>query len=235
MHLIRAGLEKGIDASIYLDAGFTEGQLSEILDGAAEGFDVSIYANPKYNRELMFIARRGLEQGINDLPKYFDKGYNYDQIMSIYCGKKDGIDTSFYENPELDHIQMNIIRWGVKYGVDVTKFNNPEMSADEMEEIRNELIKEKEIEIWKKEGFDITPYIGKQEAGNTKDYTDLIEKLKEALNPSKEEIRKAYWGPKETSDYYLYAQYEIQASTAITEEKINNIIEDLERKQGIDK
>lgn len=161
MHLIREGLEKGIDASIYLDAGFTERQLDEILHGAAEGLDVSTYANPKYNEELMYLARRGLRKGINDLPKYFDRGYNHNQIVQIYCGKKDGIDTSFYENPKLHHVQMSVIRWGVKYGVDATKFNNPEMSAGEMEKIRDGLIKEKEIGLWKKEGFNIAPYVDK--------------------------------------------------------------------------
>lgn len=161
MRLIREGLEKGIDASIYLDAGFTDGQLVEILEGAAEGLDVSTYANPKYSKELMFLAQKSLEDGVNDLPKYFDKGYDYNQIVAIYYGKKDGIDTSFYENPKLDPIQMSVIKWGVKYGVDVTKFNNPEIPADKMIEIRDNLIKEKEVKLWEKEGFDIAPYVNK--------------------------------------------------------------------------
>ena len=56
---------------------------------------------------------------------------------------KEGLDVTKYANPLLDCGQMSIIRKGLEDGVDVSLYNDPKYSMDGMEQIYQNLFRNK--------------------------------------------------------------------------------------------
>ena len=48
MNLIRQGLERGFDVSLYSSLEFNHSQMSQILEGLKSNVDVSIYTDPNF-------------------------------------------------------------------------------------------------------------------------------------------------------------------------------------------
>ncbi|MBQ9444533.1 MAG: DUF342 domain-containing protein [Lachnospiraceae bacterium] len=61
--------------------------------------------------------------------------YTNDQLFEIEEGKKESLDTSVYENPDLLAIQMRRIRIAMAAGLEVTPYVKPEFDWMQMEEI----------------------------------------------------------------------------------------------------
>ncbi len=61
--------------------------------------------------------------------------YTNDQLFEIEEGKKESLDTSVYENPDLLAIQMRRIRIAMAAGLEVTPYVKPEYDWMQMEEI----------------------------------------------------------------------------------------------------
>lgn len=62
---------------------YDEYQLDELQDGYDSGLDISIYANPAFDRVQMSLIRLGLENNI-DINKYAFVEYNYYLMEIIY-------------------------------------------------------------------------------------------------------------------------------------------------------
>lgn len=61
MYLIKRGLLKNLDVSIYAKPEFNSWQMDEILSGLENGVDVSVYANPELTWEQMRDIRWRME------------------------------------------------------------------------------------------------------------------------------------------------------------------------------
>lgn len=62
---------------------YSEYQLEELKHGYDSGLDISIYANPEFDRVQMSCIRLGLENNI-DINKYAFVEYNYYVMETIY-------------------------------------------------------------------------------------------------------------------------------------------------------
>ena len=58
MWLIRRGLEKNVDVSIYANLNYEENQMLQILYGLEKNLDVSCYAKPEYTWQKMERIRQ---------------------------------------------------------------------------------------------------------------------------------------------------------------------------------
>ena len=144
MEQIRLGLEDGLDISMYADPKFNREQMKEIRLGLKEGLDVSKYADPKFDWEQMLETTLGLECGL-DVSKYADPKFNKWQMKQIRLGLKEGLDVSKYADPKFNEWQMKEIREGLKCGLDVSKYADPKFDWEQMLETREGL--EKELDI----------------------------------------------------------------------------------------
>ena len=66
----------------------------------------------------------------------FLKKFNPCQLQEILLGLKEGLDISFYENPEFDSNQMFEILRGLNSKIDVSLYARPEFNSEQMAEIR---------------------------------------------------------------------------------------------------
>lgn len=64
-------------------------QCAEILDGARQGVNVELYANPNFEYEQMSYIRQGLENNV-DISKYASTNYSHFLMEIIYHLLKDG-------------------------------------------------------------------------------------------------------------------------------------------------
>lgn len=67
-------------------------------------------------------------------------------MEAIYEGMEQGLDISWYANPEFDSFKMRIIKLGLEKGVDVSSVAKPELDEYEMFAGILKLIHEKEKE-----------------------------------------------------------------------------------------
>ena len=76
--------------------------------------------------------------------------YTPDQRFEIQEGKKKGLNTSVYEDPQFLAIQMREIRLALEKGLDVSVLRNPELDWFQMEEIRIGLEEKLDISLYAK-------------------------------------------------------------------------------------
>lgn len=105
MNVIKAGLNRGLDVSIYADPKFNEWHMYAILEGLEQGIDPSIYANPEFSYPQMREIREGLVSGV-DVNIYADPKYSWDQMAQIRKGLEAGLDVSTYADPNIDAKEM---------------------------------------------------------------------------------------------------------------------------------
>ena len=65
LDVIRQGLERGFDVSIYDDKRFDHLQMYEIFTGLKRNLDVSLFANVKYSFTLMGYISQALSHGVH--------------------------------------------------------------------------------------------------------------------------------------------------------------------------
>ena len=95
-----------------------------IEQGLMQGLDVKIYANPKYEYDIMQELKKGLEHGL-DLTKY-TKDYDAQQINEIRLGIEHEINFKRYLNPNFSSTQMREIRLALEEGLNVNKLTSLE-------------------------------------------------------------------------------------------------------------
>ena len=88
---------------------FDEEQQREIKIGLNEDLDVSWYAKKEFSEGDMYLVRIGLEDDL-DVSWYATEKYNTKQKVEILVGLRNGLDVSKYATPELTDEEMNKIR-----------------------------------------------------------------------------------------------------------------------------
>ena len=153
MQEIRKGLEKGLDVSVYAKPEFDDWQMREIRRGLEQGVDVSIYAKPEFDHDQMMMIREGLEQGL-DVSIYAKPEFDWEQMGAIEGGLEDGVDVSVYADPDYCYYRMDYIRYGLKKGLDTSIYDKPEFSFSQMDEIIEGLENGVDVSIYAKPEFD---------------------------------------------------------------------------------
>lgn len=162
---IRAGFDI---RDIQKSPQFNEKQLKELYLGKRAGIDISTYCSPKVSTEEMKMCRRNY--ALN-----FDF-YNQNQRQQILDAAKYNVDFNKMLNFYLDHLQMRQIKLGERYGIDTSVYNLPNFSAEQMQQLRFELIVRKVIETIKENHFERWEKIiesAKHEKPPTEDSADL--------------------------------------------------------------
>ena len=167
-YVIKEGLKKNLDVSIYAKLDFNEDQMKFIMYSLEKNEDVSKYAKSEFSVEQMKQYSLALKENIDiskyldfdgkqieqirlglieelDIEKYTDLNYNFAQMKQIRLGLKEGLDISNYAKMDFNGLQVREIRLGILKKIDVSKYAKKDLSWNEMREIRIELIKEKEL------------------------------------------------------------------------------------------
>lgn len=125
-----------------------------IRRGLEDGLDVSVYAKPEYNWDIMHIIFVYMKNG-HDYSLMLDHLSEYDEdvidAISTLLEEDElpkGINIFKYINPSYDFDQLQQVYLGLLRGLDITKYNDPKFNSDQMYEIRLGL----------KEGLDVTKY-----------------------------------------------------------------------------
>ena len=98
-----------------------------------------------FNKGQQEEIKLGIENNV-DIFIYAKKEFDRDQMREIRFGLASKLDISIYANSCFDAEQMWWIRRGIEENLDVSKYAKPSISWQEMEEIKEQLIKEKENE-----------------------------------------------------------------------------------------
>ena len=166
--LIREGLKKNLDVSIYAKIDFNSSQMIFLLNSLEKNEDVSKYADPKFTAEQMEQYSLALKENIDiskylnfdgkqieqirlglieelDIEKYVNLNYNFAQMKQIRLGLKEGLDISNYAKIGFNGLQIKEIRLGILKEIEISKYAKKDLSWNEMRKIRIDLTKEKEL------------------------------------------------------------------------------------------
>ena len=133
----------------------SEKQMEMIIIGLEKDLDVSFYADPKFNlvqmREIKNLLEYNKVKNTNlDVSKIAKARYSANQMYEIKAGLVNKIDTTIYENPELDSDQMQLIRIALEKGLDITIFKKDGYPIEEMRNFLNKPYKNKLFKIFNK-------------------------------------------------------------------------------------
>ena len=98
-----------------------------------------------FNKGQQEEIKLGIENNV-DIFIYAKKEFDRDQMREIRFGLVERVDVSVYAKSCFDAEQMWLIRTGMNEGIDVSIYAKPEIPWQEMKEIKEQLIKEKENE-----------------------------------------------------------------------------------------
>ena len=167
-YVIKEGLKKNLDVSIYAKLDFNEDQMKFIMYALEKNEDVSKYAKSEFSAEQMKQYSLALKENIDiskylifegkqleqirlglieelDIEKYVNLNYNFSQMKQIRLGLKEGLDVSNYAKLGFNGLQMKEIRLGILKKIEISKYAKKDLSWNEMRKIRIELMKEKEL------------------------------------------------------------------------------------------
>lgn len=131
---------------------FDEDQQVEIRAGLDKGLDVSLYAKPEFLAIQMRQIRLGLEDKL-DVTVYNKVEYDWFQMEEIRKGLRDGLRYELYANPSVDYKRMRQIRKGLKQGIDLSIFIK--LDAGILEELRKAIRSKVAIVEYIREGYDV--------------------------------------------------------------------------------
>lgn len=133
-----------IDISDYVEQGYDEDQLEQIIKAREEHLDdFDKYLNVEMRGENLREIRKGLLEGL-DVSIYADHEFNWHQMREIRRGLESRVDVSVYAKPLYQPRQMHEIRKGLEAGIDVSKYSSMINSASDMKTIRLRLQKGEE-------------------------------------------------------------------------------------------
>ncbi|UUD34813.1 hypothetical protein NPA07_03250 [Mycoplasmopsis caviae] len=173
--VIGDGLKKSLDPRYYANPKFDVEQMKQIQWGLENNLDVSKYADPKFYAEQMEEIRLGLVRNL-DVSIYADPKFDVWQMKQIRLGLKSGVDVSIYADPKYTADDMRAIQWelddnevniapyvkefdflcliqiakGLKWNLDVSKYALQQYDNSQMQEIRNKMLKEQDVQIIEK-------------------------------------------------------------------------------------
>ena len=107
MKAIREGMQKSQDITKYAGK-YNSLQVAQINSGLEKGLDVSIYTNPEYSAPKMRLLYDALVYGVptSDVKRIAIPAYNAGQLRAIVRGLKHGLDTTVYEDTNLQVYAM---------------------------------------------------------------------------------------------------------------------------------
>lgn len=159
-------------------AGFSPDQISEIMEGAQAGIDVSVYADKELFAIQMRQIRLGLQEGL-PVELYASREYDWFQMEEIRKGLQSGIDVKKYADPKLSYDRMRQIRKGLERGVDLWDYRK--LDAGLLRQLRKAILEKvnivefirqgydaeqlEQIRLALAEGLDIVPYLQKEFRG----------------------------------------------------------------------
>ena len=98
-----------------------------------------------FNKGQQEEIKLGIENNV-DIFIYAKKEFDRDQMREIRFGLVERVDVSVYAKSCFDAEQMWFIRRGINEGIDVSIYAKPSIPWQEMKEIKEQLIEEKENE-----------------------------------------------------------------------------------------
>lgn len=143
-------IRAGYDIEAVKNPELNENQLKELYLGRKSGLDISLYTSPKISAEEMKELRRSAAKGV-DLRSFAEAviktgEYTKEQTLQILDAAKHGVSYKNMLNPELNHLQMRQIKLGERYGLDTSVYASADFSAEQMQQLRLELIVRKVME-----------------------------------------------------------------------------------------
>lgn len=179
--VLRKFIRAGYDIGAVKNPELNEKQLKELYLGVKSGLDISLYNSPKISAEEMKELRRSAAKGV-DLRNFAEAviktgEYNKEQTLQILDAAKHGISYKNMLNPELGYLQMRQIKLGERYGIDTSVYADADFSAEQMQQLRLELIVRKVMEnirnffreAWEKICNSAAHNIPQEEAANIKE------------------------------------------------------------------
>jgi hypothetical protein len=135
----------------FAEAGFTQDQIYEILEGRKAGVDFSVYAKKEFLAIQMRQIREGLIGGL-DVSKYANPCYDWFQMEEIRLGLKSGVPVERYGNPSVTYDRMREVRIGLEQGLDLSRYIK--FSAGILRQLRKALKSKVNIVPYIKEGYE---------------------------------------------------------------------------------
>ncbi len=135
----------------FLKNGFTDAQIAEIDAGMDAGIQVSVYADkiflPIQMRQIRIGLMERLPVGIYAKPEY-----DWFQMEEIREGLKSKVDVSLYAMPEIPYEKMRQIRKGLQEGINLCGFIK--LEANILRQLRKARISEVNLLPYIKQGYD---------------------------------------------------------------------------------
>lgn len=143
---MRAGLEEGLDISVFAKPEYSFDQMREIRLGMSSGVNFLLYCVPEMHYSKMKAIREGLMHGVSsvEVKRYLNSTYNGPQLAQIFNGLIAGYNVKVYDNPSFTAQQMLEIYLGLKFRVDVSCYANPKIPPKQMKSIRTQMMKSRE-------------------------------------------------------------------------------------------
>ena len=133
MRQLRLGLAEGINLISYLK--YSAGVMRQLRMARRDKVNILKYVDEGYDDEQLGEILIALVNHI-DLSGFLSKEYAAPSIAEIRKGLEIGIDVSIYANVEYSWFQMREIRLGLEHRIDVEKYASPFFAWEQMREIR---------------------------------------------------------------------------------------------------
>lgn len=133
-----------------LNSNFTEDQLAEIQAGIEDGVDVSLYAREELLAIQMRQIRLGLLSGVQ-VSRYNDASLDWFQMEEIRIGLENHIDVDKYAKASIPYMKMRQIRKGLMVGIDLT--SQLDRKPEILRQIRKAAVARVDISKYVKEGY----------------------------------------------------------------------------------
>lgn len=144
---ILLGAEQGLDVSVYSNPDFNWLQMEQIRTGLKDNINVSLYANPAYSYDTMKQIRLALYSAIDLIP-YLKRGFTDDSLLEIRLALLDKLPIDTWLRDEMCAPQIREIRIGLCEQMDVSEYSDPQYNWMQMQEIRLGLEKKLNVSLY---------------------------------------------------------------------------------------
>lgn len=140
--IIILAVNKGYDTKPLLQNGLSFEAMYQILAGMDSGVDVSVYSNPRFTPPQMANIRQWLENNV-DVRDLVEEGQS-SRRLDILASARHMREEPFiqkYNKSEYSDNRLSLLYQGVFQGIDVSLYDNTEKITDELAELILESIK----------------------------------------------------------------------------------------------
>ncbi|MCH5264802.1 MAG: DUF342 domain-containing protein [Lachnospiraceae bacterium] len=133
------------------DKEFDFDQLKELRAGLDSGVDVTLYAKKEFLAIQMREIRQGLEEGL-DVSRYASMDYDWFQMEEIRKGLRASLNVDCYASPEIPYDKMRQVRKGLALGIDLSRFLK--LNAKTLRQLRKAYVSKVNIVDYVKKGYE---------------------------------------------------------------------------------